>query len=210
MKVTLDKNQRLYFTSDTHYSHSNICRGVSNWTDDNMTRDFESLDQMNDAIVNSINAKVGENDILVHLGDWSFGGFDKIEEFRNRIICKNIILFLGNHDHHIERNKENIRSLFMHVTTYELLEISRPNGKEVDKYKFICMHYPIASWDQMGIGVPHLHGHIHLPPELKIHDGKSMDVGTDGNNLEPYSLDEILEIMDSRPIKPLSLPRDHH
>jgi hypothetical protein len=37
-----------------------------------------------------------------------------------------------------------------------------------------------------------------------------MDVGTDGNNLEPYSLDEILEIMDSRPIKPLSLPRDHH
>ena len=210
MRITLDKNQIIYFTSDSHFAHQGICRGVSRWPEGRGTRDFESLDQMNDAIVNSINAKVGEDDVLVHLGDWSFGGFDKIEEFRNRIVCKNIILFLGNHDHHIERNKENIRSLFMHVTTYELLEISRPNEKQVDKYKFICMHYPIASWDQMGIGVPHLHGHIHLPPELKIHDGKSMDVGMDGNNLEPYSLDEILEIMDSRPIRPLSLPRDHH
>ena len=210
MKIILEKNQKIFFTSDSHYNHVNLVRALSNWDKGSGTRDFESLDQMNDAIVNSINAKVGENDILVHLGDWSFGGFDKIEEFRNRIICKNIILFLGNHDHHIERNKENVRSLFMHVTTYELLEISRPNEKDVDKYKFICMHYPIASWDQMGIGVPHLHGHIHLPQELKIHDGKSMDVGTDGNNLEPYSLDEILEIMDSRPIKPLSLPRDHH
>ena len=39
----------LWFTSDTHYSHKNICRGVSNW--DSGYRDFDSLDEMNDAII---------------------------------------------------------------------------------------------------------------------------------------------------------------
>ena len=31
-----------------------------------------------------------EDDFLIHLGDWSFGGFDSIKEFRSRINCKNI------------------------------------------------------------------------------------------------------------------------
>ena len=35
---------------------------------------------------------------------WSFNGFDKIIEFRNRLNCKNIHLILGNHDTHIEKN----------------------------------------------------------------------------------------------------------
>ena len=62
----------------------------------------------------------------------------------------------------------------------------------------------------MGRGVPHLHGHVHLPPNLKIHDGRAMDVGVDGNNLKPYSLNEILKIMKDRPVRNLILPKDHH
>jgi len=31
---------------------------------------------MNDTLVNNINEMVGENDVLIHLGDWSFGGFE--------------------------------------------------------------------------------------------------------------------------------------
>ena len=53
MKLTLEKGQRLFFTSDTHYGHTNICRATTRWTDaDNVTRDFKSLDHMNDTIVN--------------------------------------------------------------------------------------------------------------------------------------------------------------
>jgi hypothetical protein len=37
-----------------------------------------------------------------------------------------------------------------------------------------------------------------------------MDVGCDGNNLEPLSMDEILELMKNQPIKKLALPKDHH
>ena len=104
MKIKLEKGQKLFFTSDNHYNHKNLCRGVTNWrTIDgeipvNQTRPFDTLEQMNDRIVVGLNSSVGEDDILINLGDFSFGGFENIEIFRNRIICKNIHLILGNHD----------------------------------------------------------------------------------------------------------------
>lgn len=93
MKIILEKNQNIFFSSDSHYNHQNICRGVSTWPEGRGTRDFHSLGEMNDAVVSGINSVVGENDYLVHMGDWSFGGFESIVEFRKRIVCKNIILF---------------------------------------------------------------------------------------------------------------------
>jgi len=211
MKLVLEKGQQLFFTSDTHYSHSNICSATTNWSvNDGYARKFDSLQDMNQRLVDNINNMVGEDDILIHLGDWSFGGFDKIEEFRSQINCKNIHLTFGNHDHHIERNKEGIQRLFSSVQQYLRLEVRRPNGKLVDKFSFVCMHYPIASWHDMNQGVIHLHGHVHLPYHLRLADGKAMDVGVDGNELEPISMDEILGIMQMQPIKKLALPKDHH
>jgi calcineurin-like phosphoesterase family protein len=214
MKLVLEKGQRLYFTSDTHYNHSNICSATTTWVGaENLTRKFNTLNHMNDELVNNINEVVGENDVLVHLGDWSFGGFEKIHEFRNRIICKNIHLTYGNHDHHIRNNKEDIQEIFSTTQDYLFLDIRRPSkdGKGVmDKYSFVCMHYPIASWDSMNNGVIHLHGHVHLPPNLRLGEGKSLDVGVDGNNLHPMSLDEILSVVKNQPIRKLSLPKDHH
>jgi calcineurin-like phosphoesterase family protein len=214
MKLVLEKGQRIFFTSDTHYNHSNICSATTTWVGaDNLTRKFNTLNHMNDALVNNINEVVGENDVLVHLGDWSFGGFEKISEFRNRIICKNIHLTYGNHDHHIRNNKEDIQEIFSTTQDYLFLDIRRPSkdGKGVmDKYSFVCMHYPIASWDSMNDGVIHLHGHVHLPPNLRLGEGKSLDVGVDGNNLHPMSLDEILSVVRNQPIRKLSLPKDHH
>lgn len=212
MKIKLEKN-KIFFTSDTHYSHTNICRGVSGWRDEqgnvpvDQTRDFKSVSYMNDTIVNSINGVVGDDDILFHLGDWSFGGFENIEEFRNRINCKNIHLILGNHDHHIERNKGDIQRLFSSVHQYLRLQVSVNFGGD---HEFILMHYPIASWHNMNDGVIHLHGHVHLPPNKKLAKGKAMDIGMDGNNMVPYSLGEIMNIMDKQPIAKLSLPQDHH
>jgi calcineurin-like phosphoesterase family protein len=166
---------------------------------------------MNTALVDNINNKVGENDILIHLGDWSFGGFEMIEQFRSRIVCKNIHLVLGNHDHHIERNKEGIQSLFSSVQNYLKLEVRKPVSKTMmERFNFVCMHYPIASWHDMNQGVIHLHGHVHLPSDIRVADGKAMDVGVDGNGLEPISLDEVLSLMEKQPIRKLELPKDHH
>jgi calcineurin-like phosphoesterase family protein len=214
MKLELRKGQRLWFTSDTHYNHSNICRATTQWKDaDNVTRDFSSLERMNEEILFWINQKVDQDDILIHLGDWSFGGFDSIKQFRDRIICKNVHLVLGNHDHHIQRNKDNVQSLFSSVHEYLYLEVRRPGVTKkdaMDRYAFVCMHYPIASWNNMNNGVIHLHGHVHLSPQQRLARGKAMDVGVDGNQYEPIGLDEILSIMDKQPIAKLELPKDHH
>jgi len=206
MKIKLEPTQRLYFTSDTHYNHTNICRGVTRWTDaEDITRDFKTLDQMNDRIVAGINAEVGQDDILFHLGDWSFGGFERIEEFRNRINCKNIHIVLGNHDHHIERDREGIRQLFTSVNQYLELEVK---GKDWEQ-NYVLMHYPIISWNKMNDGVIHLHGHVHLPPDRRIGKGKTMDVGVDGNGLNPLHTSDIKRLMNNQPIKS-GFEFDHH
>ena len=206
MKIKLEPTQQLFFTSDTHYMHTNICRGTTRWSNaDGFCRDFDTLDQMNDRIVNGINLVVGQDDILFHLGDWSFGGFERIEEFRNRINCKNIHIVLGNHDHHIERDREGIRQLFTSVNQYLELEVK---GKDWEQ-NYVLMHYPIISWNKMNDGVIHLHGHVHLSADRRIGKGKTMDVGVDGNGLNPLHTSDIKRLMGNQPIKS-GFEFDHH
>jgi len=214
MKIELKPGQQIFFTSDSHYNHKNICSATTEWKDaEDKTRKFNSLSEMNDALVSNINMNVCEDDILFHLGDWSFGGFDSIEEFRNRINCKNVHLVLGNHDLHIERNKHNIQRLFSSINHYIKLNIQRPgltSKSKLDTFRLILMHFPIASWDGMNEGVIHLHGHLHLPMHLRVGQGKSIDVGVDGNNMEPLSLNKILFLLKNQPNHNLSIPQDHH
>lgn len=214
MKLILEKDQKLFFTSDTHYHHANICRATTKWDTSQQFnfREFDSLDAMNDALVNNINDIVSENDVLFHLGDWSFGGFEKIQEFRSRLVCKNIHLILGNHDNHIDKNTGDVQELFSSVQHYVNLDVSRANQvtKQIDKYRFVLMHYPIASWDGLKDHVIHLHGHVHLGPGKRISKGKSMDVGVEGNAMYPISLDDVLALMKYQPLNNLSLPFDHH
>jgi calcineurin-like phosphoesterase family protein len=206
MKIKLEPTQQLYFTSDTHYMHQNICRGTTRWSNaDGFTRDFDTLDQMNDRIVNGINSAVRQDDILFHLGDWSFGGFEMIEQFRNRINCRNIHIILGNHDHHIERDREGIRGLFTSVNQYLELEVKGNDWEQ----NYVLMHYPIISWNKMNDGVIHLHGHVHLSADRRIGKGKTMDVGVDGNGLDPLHTSDIKRLMGNQPIKS-GFEFDHH
>ena len=211
LKIVLTGNQKLFFTSDTHFDHKNICRGTTEWKDsEDMTRDYKTLDDMNNDIVDKFNEVVGQDDILIHHGDWSFNGFDNIRKFRERLVCRNIHLVLGNHDHHIEKNKDDIQSIFSSVSDVLKLDVRIPTGAFTIKKSFICFHYPIASWPDMQKGVIHTHGHVHLPPHKRIADGKAMDVGIDGNNGYPIDVREIMKLMKDRPIKKLVLPSDHH
>jgi calcineurin-like phosphoesterase family protein len=207
--IKIDTNTNVWVTSDTHFSHKNICRGVTNWRLPNgeipveQTRDFATIEKMNTAIVNNINEVVGQDDILIHLGDWSFGGYEQIREFWDRLVCKNIHLILGNHDHHIDRNRDGSQGLFQSVSHY--------NTVEIGDYKFQLMHYPISSWDGLNKGVMHLHGHCHLPTNKRFGVGKRMDVGMDGHpEFRPYNLiREVVPLLKNRPIKS-EIGEDHH
>ena len=210
MKITLEKGQRLWFTSDTHYNHANICSATTRWTDPVTCREFRSLEHMNAMLVGNINETVRQEDILIHLGDWSFGGFEKIKEFRDKIVCQNVHIITGNHDHHIQRNRDNCQSLFSSVNKYVELNVKWSKGHAGNgEANFVLMHFPIASWNDMARGSIHLHGHVHLEPNKRIGPGKMMDVGVDGNNLYPISLAEVITLMDKQPIKSM-LTFDHH
>jgi calcineurin-like phosphoesterase family protein len=197
----------VFITSDCHFSHKNLCRGVTGWrtTDGKVpvssTRDFPTLDLMNDMIVNNINSKVGQDDTLIMLGDIAFGGFENITIFLDRLICKNIHLVLGNHDHHISNNRGGIQDMFLSVQNYLEANINGEN--------FVLSHYPFASWNGLNKGVIHLHGHVHLSPQNKWGNGKRLDVGMDGNDMRPYKLSEIVHMMDRRSIKS-EIDVDHH
>jgi len=200
-------NGVVWITSDTHYSHKNICRGVTNWrTKDGKipiesTRDFNTIEDMNSVIVDNINSKIGPDDTLIHLGDFSFGGFDKIGQFLDRLVCKNIHLVLGNHDHHIKNNRENIHDRFLSIQNYLEVNIGGAN--------FVLSHYPLCSWNQLSKGAIQLHGHVHLPTNKKWGNGKRLDVGVDGNNYQPYKLTEIVHMMDRREVRS-EITNDHH
>lgn len=205
MKIHLKKGQRVWFTSDSHYNHGNICTATSKWDDKSKTRNFESLQEMNDELVECINSQVGKDDYLFHLGDFAFGGPEFVEEFRRRIKCKNVHLILGNHDWRFNKNEGNINRFFNSIHEYLFLTVF-----DVDdiKHRFVLCHYPIASWNGMCHGVIHLHGHLHLPPHLRLHETRAMDVGVEGNNYYPLSMEEVLELMQDRnPCKHLVLPQ---
>ena len=208
--LKISNDVKVWITSDTHFNHTNICSGVTNWrTPDglipiNRTRPFDTLDKMNNGIVNNINEVVGQDDVLIHLGDWSFGGFEMIEEFHNRLICKNIHLVYGNHDHNIERNVDNVQKLFL--STQWFLQVQYM-GEKIE-----MMHYPISSWNNLRKGRIHLHGHTHLPNEKKISSGRRMDIGMDGHpEFRPYNLlKEIMNPMKNIPIGSEFGSLDHH
>ena len=200
-KLTSDGHSRdIWFTSDTHYNHKNICLGVTSWDTTTQkgldaVRNFPDLEVMNKALVDGINDHVKADDWLIHDGDWSFGGFEMIEEFRSKINCKNILLILGNHDHHIQANKDNVRKLFSHVSHYEEMELLQKKGN----MKLTLCHYPIISWNGARKGTYMIHGHQHLKGDNRFGDGKRMDIGICGSpGFRPYHIDEIVSNLEGR------------
>jgi calcineurin-like phosphoesterase family protein len=195
------QSNNIWFTSDTHYGHNNIVSGVTKWRNEDgevpfdAVRNFPDVETMNDMMVDNINKLVEENDYLIHLGDWSFGGIERVTEFRERINCKNIVLMLGNHDHHIQKEK-HLQKLFTHVTHYEELKVTQKH----DSHKFILCHYPIISWNNQRNGAYMLHGHQHLKGDRRFCDRqeKRMDIGLCGSpEFRPYHIDELVTTLNN-------------
>lgn len=202
--------------SDPHYNHKAIVLGESNWKDkEKSCRDFKTLQQHNDTLVNNINSVVGENDILFCLGDWSFGNYKDnenvncVQEFRDKLNVKTVHLILGNHDTEI-RKSDSLKSNFTSVQDYlelQVTEFTKEQGVKPIKQKIAMCHYSLRTWNWMhkNEGSWMLFGHSH--GSLKEVYGKSMDVGIDTHHgFKPYSYEEIKNIM----LKKESIKIDHH
>ena len=189
----------IYFTSDLHYGHRNICSAITTW--DSGYRQFESLEVMNQTIVDNINAHVGPEDTLYCLGDWAMGGLNNIPILREQLNVKTLHLILGNHDNHIRNQKRGFQKLFTSVN--ESLEI------RIGKQHIVMHHFPMYVWNKHHKGAWMLHGHchgsLHYPQEIS--GRKIMDVGIDAHpDFGVWNIDQIAQLMDTRQI----IYVDHH
>lgn len=107
---------RVFFTSDTHFNHTNIIRFCN--------RPFKDVAHMNETIIANWNSVVGPDDIIFHLGDFCLGGSAEWINVLNRLNGK-IYLIAGNHD---------IKNLRQNYTKY-FEQISMQMHIEVDKQK---------------------------------------------------------------------------
>ena len=169
----------VYVCSDTHFNHTNILKYEP------VSRPFDTIEEMNETIINNWNSVVSEKDTVYVCGDMFMGMLDKIEPIVKRLKGK-IILVRGNHD------------------TSNRLEIYKSLGIEIHDiayipYKgrfFILCHFPIASQEFIDMVCKNnsevivLYGHIHSNAPKGYVNG-TYHIGMDTNNLTPVSLDQI-------------------
>lgn len=210
---------KLWFTSDTHFSHKKIplyskryfCLtkdeqkiadiiytsgpGHKDWS--TWSPSWESLSRMNDHLINKINEYVNKDDALWHLGDFCFSPKDKVEEYTKKIIdrinCKNIYFVWGNHD------SKMISKFFKEC--HERCEIRHGSNY------IVMSHYAQAVWNKSHYGSWMLYGHSHSTAEKWLDDAMpgrfSMDVGVDNayrifGEYRPISFEEIAKIFKTR------------
>lgn len=200
-----------FVTADWHFFHKGMNVSTSHWDRSEPPRDFPTLEEMNDCIIDNINAVVGRTDTLWNLGDVIFSRTGELPNLMSRIKCKDVRLILGNHDKNIKIHRINDAGKRV------------PNGKlgacfrDVrDKHKIkhndirIYLHHePLHTWPGINIGFMHLFGHCH--GNLPDRNLRCMDVGVDTNDYKPYLLDDVVETLSSRKFKNSpDIPKDHH
>lgn len=172
-------NQSVYFTSDTHFGHKNILQFCN--------RPWETVEEMNEALINNWNSIVKENDIVFHLGDVQLGGGNQLMDSIFPRLNGHIILILGNHDPHNLKP----RHLDLIDATYEQLTIV------IDGILCTLTHCPHGIPGKDPKHQFNLHGHLHsinnIPSEectVKLRENH-YDVGVDNNNYFPISFNNI-------------------
>ena len=191
---------RVWFTADLHLGHANIIKFCSrpflSPEEQALARrdsrgDFRLCDETvrrhDDALLDAINERVAETDVLWILGDFCWGHMIEATEYRNRIRCRNVHLVWGNHDH------RSIRPLFTDTIEQGMIRV---RGQEI-----WLNHYPMRSWNKSFHGSWHLYGHVHgrLSGE-DVATGYTLtkDVGVDACEYRPVSFEDLQAYMAPR------------
>jgi calcineurin-like phosphoesterase family protein len=178
---------KVWFTSDTHFGHSGIIKFCD--------RPFESVDEMNQILIDNWNSVIPPDGIVFHLGDFSWNNNIK------NIICNlngNIVLIKGNHDN--QNLKQGAYKFFLEV--HNQLQI------QVGNSIIYLNHYPFLTYG--GVykeknPIIQCFGHIHMSkykntgtdtPRYEFLLPSQYDVGVDLNDFKPISYKELKERID--------------
>lgn len=185
----------IFFTADTHFGHPGILIHQSK-----RINAFECIEEMDAQLVDQINATVGRNDELWHLGDFCWQA-SRAGSYRQRINVRKLHMCRGNHDSN---------SLRKHVSSIKDM-VCRKFESKGKSFKIHLCHYPLLSWRALHYGGIHLYGHSHGLYEDQLNQmfpgRRAMDVGVDvihrlTGEWRPISLDEIIDrlVTDDTPI----------
>lgn len=135
---------KIWVTSDTHFNHKNILVYEA------ANRPFADKQEMDAALIERWNSKVGQNDIVIHLGDFAFANASKISEIASQLNGK-IYLLLGNHDR-VRKFDWNSLGFTKVISEPFLLD-----------GKFIFSHEPLVHVPDGKVNVfGHVHGSDHF------------------------------------------------
>ena len=168
----------IWFTSDLHLCHDKEFV----WK----ARGFNSVEEMNEAIVERFNSKVNPEDTLYILGDVMLNDNEKAEQYLARINGKKIFI-RGNHD-------TNPRVEIYKKYTNE--EIKWADVIKIKKRNIYLSHYP--TYTANADDVPNkillnFHGHTHQICNFTTNGFYMYHVGVDSHDCYPVLVDDIFE-----------------
>ena len=167
----------IYYTSDPHFFHENMIRLCS--------RPFQTVEEMNQVILERWNLTVGKNDIIYILGDFAMR-YENLQDVYNLLtrLHGKKVLITGNHD----KLRKDIKfcKYFDYVKNYdEIVDNNR---------RVILFHYPMEDWNGRWRGSYHLYGHIHNSDKcIHGHIENRFNVCSDVHNFTPITLDQLIE-----------------
>lgn len=165
----------VFFTSDEHYWHTNVIPYCA--------RPFVDVEEMNEKMIEAVNAVVKKGDRVYHLGDFAMGNVEKKKKILNRLNGQHFLI-KGNHD-------DKTTCKLPWAAVYDC------KGIRIDGQYIWMNHYPLRSWNLSYHGAWSIFGHVHgrcMPW------GKSCDVGVDAWDYRPVSFGELKEFMDQQPM----------
>lgn len=170
---------RTHFIADPHFYHSNIIKYCE--------RPFKDKLDMNRSIIANWNEHVKKGDTVIVLGDLLFGGVKRVKEILDQI-NGDIIWVPGNHDYKpftAEHEKIIHKVPIDTILKVKILDPEMAGGEQI----ILCLHYPIARWENRDKGWWMFHGHTH---GSFINQGPSIDCGIDATKRwRPSSYEEM-------------------
>jgi calcineurin-like phosphoesterase family protein len=183
----------IWFTSDTHFGHERIIELCN--------RPFESVEHMNESIIENHNALVKPGDKVFHLGDLAMGKIAETLPLAARLNGDKALI-PGNHDRVFSQNKQKMLDRFMPL--YSEIFTVMPEQTKVPKHNLKMCHFPYygdsheedrySGMRPADNGDWLIHGHVH--DSWKV-NGRQINVGVDVWDFRPVHLDEILAITEA-------------
>lgn len=170
----------VFLTSDTHFGHTNICK-FTNY-DGSPVRPWDSVEEMDEDMVQRWNETVGPNDKVYHLGDVVINR--KSLQILDRLNGDKVLI-KGNHDIF---KLNDYTKYFRDVRSYHVM-----NG-------MILSHIPISK-DSIARFGTNIHGHTH---GNRVRKPRGVDAKTGqilySDQIDPDYFCVCVEQTDFRPI----------